>query len=205
MEPEDKVMRTNRFMMAALALAIAFAFATSAWADEYALDPAHSQIGFAVKHMVITKVRGVFETYDGSFELDKNNTLVSAKADIEVKSINTRIEKRDNHLRSEDFFYAEQHPRMSFVSKTATKLPDGTYAVTGLLTIRGVSKDVTLTGEITGPVKDPWGYQRVGFHATTTVNRKDFGLLWNQTLETGGVLVGDDVEITVEGEGILKK
>lgn len=198
-------MKTHRLFTTALALTLALSLASASWAEEYVIDPAHSQIGFAVKHMVITKVRGVFEQYNASFALDKNNALISATAEIEAKSINTRIEKRDNHLRSEDFFFAEKHPQITFVSRKAARSADGSYELIGVLTIRGVSKEVTLRGELSGPVKDPWGYQRVGFQATTTINRKDFGLMWNQTLETGGVLVGDEVEITLEGEGILKQ
>jgi polyisoprenoid-binding protein YceI len=189
--------------IAAVLLALALSAPAQA-ADVYALDPAHSSVGFAVKHMVIAKVRGVFEQYDASFTIDEGSRLTSATADIQAASINTRIEKRDNHLRSEDFFHASAYPLMTFRSETVTHKGGNAYEITGTLTIRGTAKTVTLTSEGYGPVKDPWGYQRIGFSAYATINRKDFGLNWNQVLEAGGLLVGDEVEITLEGEGVLQ-
>ena len=179
--------------------------ALPAGADLYTLDPAHTTVGFAVKHMVIAKVRGTFDQYTGEFTLDDDSRLVGATAEISVESVNTRIEKRDAHLRSEDFFFAEKYPTMTFRLLSAEKGPDNRYTVTGDLTMRGVTRKVTLEGEILGPIQDPSGNRRAGFNASGMINRKEFGLMWNKVLETGGLVVGNEVELILEGEGILKK
>jgi len=193
--------------IATLLIIIAFGavMVLPAGAGEYELDPAHSQVGFAVKHMVIAKVRGAFESYTGGFSVDNSNQLTSARATVEVSSINTKIEKRDNHLKSEDFFFASKFPKLTFVSKSVKKTPDGTYTLTGDITIRGVTKEIVLKGETFGPVKDPSGNLRMGFSATGSLDRRDFGLTWNKVIETGGLLVANDVKIELDGEGVLKK
>jgi polyisoprenoid-binding protein YceI len=199
-------MKNLLYITMAFVAVLAFSLAAlPVYAAEFEVDPVHSQIEFKVTHMVIAKVRGNFETYTASFILDDKNRLVSLMADIEVKSLNTRVEKRDNDLRSENFFYAEKFPRLTFKSTSITPGAGGTYSVKGDITIRGVTKEITLTGGIVGPIIDPWGNTRMGFSAEGMINRKDFGLNWNKIIESGGLLVGDNVSIILEGEGILKK
>ena len=171
----------------------------------YDLDPAHTGIGFSIEHMVISNVKGVFGSYEGSFELDNTNKMSSAKAVIDVKSIDTKIEKRDNHLRSPDFFDAAQYPSMTFKATSVKQKGGQAFTLTGDLTIHGITKSVVLEGEIRGPIKDPWGKTRAGIIVEGTIKRKDFGLTWNKLLETGGLVVGETVTIHVEGEGILKE
>ncbi len=188
-----------------LITSILFLYSLPAIAGVFSLDPSHAQIGFSARHMMIYNVKGTFKQFKGGFELDESNTLVSANAEIEVSSIDTKIEKRDNHLRSSDFFDVSKFPKMTFRT-TGIKKNDGqSFTVTGDLTIRGVTKTVTLEGEILGPIKDPWGNIRAGFSAKGKIDRKEFGLKWNRTLESGGVLVGDEITLQLEGEGILKK
>lgn len=165
------------------------------------IDSAHTHIQFSVRHMMVTKVRGEFEKFTGSVDLDENeptNTTVSV--DVETASVNTRDGQRDNHLRSADFFKSEEFPTMSFRSKRVERTGDMTARLIGDLTIRGVTKEVTLNVEHFGILKNPWGMQVAGFAATTRINRKDFGLVWNVALETGGMLVGEDVDISIEVE-----
>ena len=175
-----------------------------ALAGEYVIDPEHTTIGFKVKHMTIANVAGWFEEFNGKFIIDEKKQLGNVEAEIIIKSINTKIEKRDNHLRSADFFEVETYPTMTF--KTISVLPKGEngYLVKGELTIKNITKIVELDGELHGPLKDPWGNERAAIVLTGEVNRKDFGLNWNQIIETGGLLVGDMVQIHLEGEGIRK-
>ena len=165
------------------------------------IDPAHSNAQFSVRHLMISNVKGEFTKVSGQvlFDNDKPETL-SAEATIDVSSINTREPDRDKHLKSPDFFDVANHPAITFKSKRAEKGPNG-LKVTGDLTIRGTTREVTLDVEgPTPPMKDPWGFTRVGASATTKINRKDFGLIWNQALETGGFVVGDEIKITVDVE-----
>jgi polyisoprenoid-binding protein YceI len=171
--------------------------ATTVWN----IDPAHSSAQFSVRHMMISSVKGEFTKITGRavYDPEKPESL-SAEATIDVNTINTREPDRDNHLKSADFFDVAKYPSITFKSKRATKGPDG-LKLTGDLTIHGVTREVTLDVEgPTPPLKDPWGFTRVGASATTRINRKDFGLTWNQALEAGGVLVGDEVKITVDVE-----
>ncbi len=195
----------RKLILITMTIIAVLALSPAAFAAEFELDPMHSQIGFKITHMVIAKVRGTFDNYTASFVLDGNNKLVSARADIDVASINTRIEKRDADLRSTNFFDVEKFPKMTFVSKSVVAGPGGNYVVKGDMTMRGITKEITLTGTIVGPIKDPWGNIRMGFEVEGMLNRKDFGLTWNEVLETGGLLVGDDVTLVIEGEGILKQ
>ncbi|HET7101918.1 MAG TPA: YceI family protein [Terriglobia bacterium] len=163
------------------------------------IDPVHSNAQFSVRHLMISNVKGEFTGISGwiLFDPQKPETL-SAEATIDVSTINTREQERDNHLKSPDFFHVEEYPTLTFKSKRAEKSSGG-LKVAGDLTIRGVTREVTLDVEgPTPPTKDPWGSIRVGASATTKINRKDFGLTWNQALETGGVLVGDEVKITID-------
>ena len=165
------------------------------------IDPAHTHVQFSVRHMMITKVRGEFEKFSGSVNLDETEpTNTTVNVDVETASVNTRDGQRDNHLRSADFFNSEEFPTMSFRSKRVERTGEMTAKLIGDLTIRDVTKEVALNVEYFGILKNPWGMQVAGFSATTRINRKDFGLVWNVALETGGMLVGEDVDISIEVE-----
>ncbi|MCU1277576.1 MAG: hypothetical protein JWM53_1122 [bacterium] len=167
------------------------------------IDRSHSGVHFTVRHMVISKVRGAFARWQGSVDFDEQNPAASkVSVRIEAASIDTREEKRDAHLRSADFLDVENHPTLSFDSTNVEKLGDGEYRVAGDLTIRGVTRPVVLETEYLGGGKDPWGNERIGFSARTSVNRKEFGLTWNQALEAGGVLVGDKIEIALDIQAV---
>jgi polyisoprenoid-binding protein YceI len=167
-------------------------------ATTYVVDAAHSQIHFSVTHLMFFKVRGTFNEFSGSVDVDPAaKTLSAARATINTATINTRDEKRDEHLRSDDFFDATNHPTISFTSKKVSGSGDN-IRVVGDITIRGVTKEITLNGSFVGAMTDHMGNERAGFVATGEVNRKDFGLNWNRALETGGVVVGDTVEIGLE-------
>jgi len=166
----------------------------------YAIEKAHSEVFFQVRHLV-TKVRGRFSDFEGNITMDEDNPSLSAvNFTIKAASVDTNVTDRDNHLRSGDFFAADEHPNLTFVSKKVTKKGAETFDVLGDLTIRGTTKEVTLPVTFLGKAKDPWGQNKVGFEAETSLNRKDFGLNWNKTIEAGGVVVGDEVVITVEME-----
>jgi polyisoprenoid-binding protein YceI len=164
------------------------------------IDPVHSTAEFKVKHMMISNVKGQFTGVKGTLTLDESKVINSrVEASIDAASINTHEAQRDAHLKSADFFDVEKFPTLSFKSTRITRASDGDLAVAGDLTIHGVTRNVVFTVEgPTAPGKDPWGNTRVGLTATTKINRKDFGLTWNAALETGGILVGDDVTITLE-------
>ncbi len=166
-------------------------------------DNVHSVVGFSVRHLMISKVRGHFNKWGGTFEYDPKNPS-TAKIDVKVEtaSIDTREEKRDAHLRSPDFFDVEKFPEMTFKS-TSVSGSGEELELTGDLTLHGVTKSVKLKVESLGTTKDPWGGERAGFSASTSVNRKDFGLHWNVALEAGGVVVGEKVDINIEIEAIL--
>jgi polyisoprenoid-binding protein YceI len=174
-------------------------------ADQYAIDPDHSEIGFAVKHMVITNVKGAFREYNAGFEVDRDNKLVSLNADIVVASIDTRIQKRDDHLRSADFFEITKYPKITFVTTSVVPGTGNSYKVKGLLTIKNTVREIALDGELTGPVNDPWGNQRIGIVLRGQIDRRNFNVTYNKILETGGLLIDNEVKIHLEGEGILKK
>ena len=165
------------------------------------LDTSHSSVEFAVKHMVISSTKGRFTDYDVDADVDLTN-LANSKATVRINaaSIDTRDDKRDGHLRSADFFDVENNPYITFVSKRLEPKGGDDYTIVGDLTIRGVTKEVVLDGEVTGPVKDPWGGTRVGLSANGKINRKQFGLNWNAALEAGGLLVGDDVKLNIDTE-----
>jgi polyisoprenoid-binding protein YceI len=169
----------------------------------YVIDPAHSEVGFNVRHMMISKVKGSFHVIEGTIVAPENplDAKVTAKAD--VASINTKDEGRDQHLRSADFFDAENHPTIEFVS-TGVREQNGEFLVDGDLTIRGTTKPVTFTVEFGGFGSDPWGNYKAGATGTATIDREAFGLTWNTALETGGVLVGKDVTITLDLQGALQ-
>ena len=169
---------------------------------EWKIDPAHSAAHFSVRHLMISNVRGEFTKISGKASLNPATPAASTiDVEIDAASLNTREPQRDEHLRSADFFDVVKYPKLTFRSKQIEKLGEERYKVTGDLTIHGVTKDVVL--DVEGPtpaVKDPWGNTRVGIEATTKLNRKDFGLVWNALTETGGVMVGDEVKINIEAE-----
>jgi polyisoprenoid-binding protein YceI len=166
------------------------------------LDPDHTAVHFKVRHLMISSVQGNFEKFKGKVEYDEKDALkASADITIDASSINTRIAKRDEHLKSPDFFDVAKYPTIAFRSTGVRKGGDGKLEMTGDLTIRGVTKPVVLKVDGPTPVaKDPWGNLRVGGSASTKINRKDFGLTWNKALETGGVAVGEEVEISIDLE-----
>ncbi len=167
----------------------------------WTIDPAHSQIQFSVRHMMISNVRGRFENFSGTVEFDEEDPLRSSvEVQIEAASIYTKEPQRDGHLKSPDFLDAERFPYLYFKSKRVEKLDESHGRIIGDLTIRDVTKEVVLEVEYAGQAKSPWGTVSAGFSATTKVNRKDWNLNWNQLLETGGVLVGDQIKIDIELE-----
>ena len=167
--------------------------------NERWIDASHSNIEFAVRHMMISKVRGRFTDVTGTVELDPDHpTQAHGEVTIAAASIDTGEANRDQHLRSPDFFDVDQHPTMTYRTRRVEPLTAGKFRVVGDLTIRGITKEVPLTVQSGGAAKDPWGNYRVAYAASAAVNRTDFGLTWNKALETGGVLVGDEVAITIE-------
>jgi len=162
----------------------------------YKIDPAHSEINFKIRHLMITNVTGSFTRFDGTMESDKDDfTDAKIHFEAETASITTHNEQRDGHLRSSDFFDAEQYPNVIFDSTSIQKKGEEDYTLTGNLTMHGVTKLVTLNVEFGGLTTDPWGQSKVGFEITGKINRKEFGLVWNTNLETGGVMLGDDVKL----------
>lgn len=197
-------------MKKSLALLTVTAFiiggAGRAAAATYVLDKSHCNIGFSVKHMVISNVKGKFDEFEGSFDFDEaKKSINSAQAAIKTASVNTGDQKRDDHLRSPEFFDAQKFPEITFALKNSRSLGGGKMQVTGELTIHGVTKAVTLTGEFLGTANDPWGNKRAGFTAEGEVIRADYGMVWNKLLDGGGLVVGDKVKLQLEIEGILKK
>lgn len=166
---------------------------------KWTLDPTHSELVFKVRHMMITNVKGEFRKFDASIVSDGADfTKSSIDVTIDAASIFTNEDKRDGHLKSADFFDVENFPTLSFQGKSFKKEDDDEYKLTGILTIKGVSKEVELDVEFGGINKDPWGNEKVGFSVEGKINRKDFGLNWNAALETGGVLVSEEVKISAE-------
>lgn len=167
----------------------------------WAVDPVHTTIEFAVRHMVIATVKGHFSKFEANVAFDESRPEQSSvKARIDVASLDTREPQRDAHLRSPDFFDAENTPHITYVSKDIRPQGKGRYRVLGDLTIRNTTREVALDAEFSGVMKDPWGNQRAAFSATGSLNRKDFGLNWNMALEAGGWLVGDTVKISIDAE-----
>jgi len=172
---------------------------TSSWN----LDTVHSGINFTVRHMVVSKVRGRFARFSGTVALDESDlTRSSVEATIDAASIDTGTAQRDDHLRSADFLDVERFPEIRFLSTRIEKVSGDRYRLTGELTIHGVTRSVALEAEYGGRGKDPWGNERVGFTAKGAIDRKDFGLVWNQALETGGVLVSDRVDLELEVQAV---
>ena len=169
-------------------------------ADTYTVDRDHSQVGFEVRHL-LSQVRGQFDVYEGTILVDEAAPHASSvEFVIDATSVNTFHVKRDEHLRSPDFFDVAKHPRITFRSEKVVALGEGRWAVTGPLTMRGVTRRVTLPVEMRGPVRDPWGNTKAGFVTSLTLDRKDFGIEWNAALDEGGALLGDEVAVEIELE-----
>jgi len=172
---------------------------TESLTGTYTIDASHSQIGFTARHAMVTKVRGAFNEFSGSGVLDVETPANSSLAvTIQTASIDTRNADRDGHLKSNDFFAMEEFPEITFVSTDVEKSDATTFTVTGDLTIKGISKSVSIPFDFTGPAVDPYGNTRVGFEGKTTINRKDWGVNWNAALEAGGVLVSEKVNLEFE-------
>jgi polyisoprenoid-binding protein YceI len=185
---------------------VALALPAFAFASTWTIDADHSNVGFKVRHLMVSNVKGSFEKHTGTVEInDKDISKSKVEVTIDVNSINTNVAKRDEHLRSADFFDVAKYPSMTFTSKKVAKAGANKLKVTGDLTLHGVTREVVL--DVDGPtseIKDPWGNLRKGATAITKINRKDFGLVWNKALETGGVAVGEEIQITLEIEMIKK-
>jgi polyisoprenoid-binding protein YceI len=193
-----------------LALGLSLAAATLAAADTYTFggkDAAHSDVGFNIAHWVISKVHGNFDKFDGTLVYDEKNIEKSkVEVTIDASSIDTRNEMRDNHLRKDVFFDVAKYPTLTFKSTKVEKSKDGSgLLVTGDLTIRDVTKSVVLNTTINGKAEDPMGNTRLGFQASTKINRMDYGVAWNMKNKMGTSMLADEVEIVIEGEAILKK
>lgn len=169
------------------------------------LDPAHTSITFSVRHMVVATVRGTLNLKEGFVETDEKGNPLRVEARLDAKSIHTGVADRDNHLRSPDFLDVERYPEIVFQSEKITPLGEGRYRVEGELTLRDVTRPLSLEVETAGPVKDPWGNERLAAHFEGKLNRKDFGLTWNMVLETGGLLVGEEVRFSVDTELVAVK
>ncbi|KIL52558.1 hypothetical protein KP77_05850 [Jeotgalibacillus alimentarius] len=172
---------------------------TNSTAKKWAVDTAHSSVDFSVKHMMISKVKGSFHEFNADVAADPQDlTGADISFSIKVDSIDTRSQDRDNHLRSADFFEVEKYPEITFRSTDIKKIGEDEYEMTGDVTIKDVTRQETFKVEYEGSGQDPWGNQKVGFTADGKINRKNYGLTWNQTLETGGVLVGEDIKINLQ-------
>ena len=170
----------------------------------YVLDTMHTTLGFTVRHMAVSKVRGAFNTFEGTLELAENPEDSKVSVTIQAGSVDTRDENRDNHLRTNDFFDVENHPTWTFVSTAIKAEAPNEWQVEGDLTIRGVTRSVTLDTTLEGVVKDPYGMHRVGFSAKTTINREDFGVAFGAVMEAGGLVVAKKVDIEIEAEATLQ-
>lgn len=177
--------------------------AASLFAGDYVVDSAHSNVGFSVKHLAVSNVKGNFKTYDGNFSFDeKTKQITKLEGVVDVATVDTGIAKRDDHLKSADFFDAAKFPKMSFVM---TKfIPGKKPKVEGKLTIKDVTKPVVFDVEIGGAATDPWGVKKAGFALSGQINRKDFGLTWNKVLETGSLAIGEEVKLAIDIEGNSK-
>jgi polyisoprenoid-binding protein YceI len=182
------------------AVALSALAALPAAAETYTIDPGHSEVSFQVRHMV-SQVRGRFNAFSGTVQMDpKNLAASSVEFRIKAESIDTTVADRDNHQRGTEFFHTEKYPEITFKSKSIKPAGKDKYNVTGTLTMHGVSKEVTLPVTFLGEAKDPWGGIRAGFETATTLNRKDFGIVWNKAVDNGGVLLGDDVKVEINLE-----
>ena len=190
-----------------IVLVVVIAAPLAASADTWQIDPVHTTVGFSVRHMTISTVRGQFNKVAGTITVNDNDPATAViEATIDTASIDTHSPDRDSDLKSANFLDVAKYPTMTFKSKKIEAAGPGKYNVVGDLTLHGVTKEVTLAVEATGaPIKDPWGNMRAGATATTTINRKDFGLTWNKMIEAGGAVVGDAVAVEIDVEAVKKK
>lgn len=176
---------------------------STAWAATWQLDPTHSKVGFAVSHLMVSTVEGESQQVEASLDYEPDAGTFGVEVTVDLSSVDTANDQRDDHLRSSDFLDIANHPNMTFVSREVKLRRNGRFTIEGDLTLRGVTRSVTLEGRgLDQVVADPWGNTRVGASARGEINRKDFGVSWNTALETGGVLVGDTVELRIEAEFI---
>jgi len=180
-------------------------FPSLSFAEIYSIDASHTHIGFSIKHMVISNVRGRFNEFSGTIETDKTGKIKHVSVEIKAASIDTEHKKRDKHLRSPDFLDVKKFPFILFTYKRTLSQKGDHYKVSGDLNLHGITREVVLDMTFLGKIKDPWGNHRAGVTGTTEISRKDFGIVWNKLLETGGFIVGDTVKIYLEIEGILEK
>jgi polyisoprenoid-binding protein YceI len=171
----------------------------------YAIDPSHSSVSFSARHLMVSKVRGRFAVSGGTLVVGENSVDSSVEAVVDAASVQSGDERRDEHLRSDDFFGTASYPTITFRSTRVDDRGDGEFALEGELTVRDVTRPVVLTGEYLGAQSSPWNDTRIGFTAETEVNRKDWGLEWNVALEAGGVLVGDKIKLTIDVEAIKQQ
>jgi len=182
---------------------VALSLNSSFAADTYNVDPAHSTIGFGVSHMVINTVHGKFNEFTGTVVVD-GKSIQEAKGTFQTKTIDTGVAARDKDLRSASFFDVEKYPTITFQTKKVDAT-GGENVLVGDFTMHGVTKEISLPVKLSGPIKDPWGNQRIGLQAKTKLSRKDYGLTYSKTLETGGLVVGDEVEIEINAEAVKAK
>ena len=196
---------TKRIMiLAAVFYAVSLPFGAGVFAETYQIDPGHSTMGFAVKHLMVSIVRGNFTTYSGAIQFDRANPeSFNAEVSIDAQSINTNVSDRDKHLKSPDFFDVEKFSTITFKSKKLVPKSDG-YDIVGDLTMKGVTKEMTIPVWISGPVKSPMGADVIGLSGEATINRQDFGVSWNKKMDQGGAVVDDNVKIIVEIEAHKK-
>lgn len=192
----------GKFVLAVIMTAVS----SMAVAANFTLDPSHSEIGFSVRHLMITNVKGKFNKYEGKFVFDeKSGNLSNVDVMIDPKSIDTNDDKRDEHLRSPDFFDATKYSKITFKGDKVEIKTGKPVKITGTLTMRGVAKPVSLDIDYRGLQVDPWGNEKIGFGLTGKLNRKDWGISWNKALDKGGVTVSDEVAVNIEGEALKEK
>ncbi len=197
-------MKGLKVLSCAMMLVVGVVFSSMVSADEYSIDKTHSTIGFSAKHLMVSKTTGMFKDYDGVIMFDPNDLAASKiEMTIQAASIDTRNEQRDGHLKSADFLDAEKFPALTFMTKTIAKEGD-VYNLTGDLTIKGVTKEITIPAEISGPVNSPMGGEAIGITANFKINRQDYGVSFNKTMDNGGFVVSDDVTVDVTIEAYKK-
>jgi len=202
--PQKQVLRIFRALSGIAITAMLGASLAQAEAVKLKIDPEHTTVSFKIRHL-FSKVTGAFDKYGGDIELDpKDLKTLKVKATIQAKSINTKVPERDKHLRSKDFFEVDKFKEIKFESLRVKSVEGKKATLLGNLTIRGITKEIELAVEFNGLGPDPYGGEKAGFAAVGLINRKDFGLKWNETLETGGFLVGDEVELIIEAEATKK-
>ncbi len=195
-------MKFSKFLLSA---SLALALSQNLFAEAFVMDKTHTSVDFSVKHLMISNVKGTFKDFDGTLDFDiKKGEIKKLEAVVKIDSIDTANEKRDDHLRNEDFFDVKKFPEMKFVSSKFVKSGES-GKLEGDLTIKNITKKVVFDVEIGGIVKDPWGNTKLGLTLSSKIKRSDFGIIWNKALEAGGVAVSDEVKISVEYEGALKK